>query len=269
ERQLNADMAIRLAYVGSFGVHGLLSVDPNSIPAQICSSSAGCQAGGIGAAASQSRVAQGAQYIPVGTRPNQYLSGGFFWYTEGNSSYNALQIDMSRRLRRGLQFRVNYTWSKNLDLNSGLTGAQSNNQAQMVLDRNDVHRDWGPSALNVKHQSSISGHYELPAVLGEGWKKRVLGGWQLNGIVKLLSGFPFTPQVGSSRSGNGDTRNPDRPNFSPAFSGPVVLGQPNRWFDPNAFTLPAFGTYGNVGRGIYSGPGLANVDLSLLKNTSI
>src|SRR5204862_2590300 len=124
----------------------------------ICAGASGCQAGGIGTAASQSRVAQGAQYIPVGTRPNPYLSGGFFWYTEGNSSYHALQMDMTRRLSQGLQFRANYTWSKNLDLNSGLTGAQANNQAQMLMDRNDLHRDWGPSALNVTHQSSISDH---------------------------------------------------------------------------------------------------------------
>jgi hypothetical protein len=270
ERQLDSNTALRVAYVGSFGYHGLLSLDPNSIPAQICNSAAGCQAGGIGPAASQSRVAQGSQYIPaVGTRPNQYVSGGFFWYTQGNSSYNALQLDLNRRLTHGLQFRVNYTWSKNLDLNSGLTGAQANNQAQMIMDRNDLHRDWGPSALNVKHQSSISAHYELPFAGGAGWQRKVLGGWQVNGIATLLSGFPFTPQVGASRSGNGDTRNPDRPNFNPSFSGPVVLGQQSRWFDPNAFTLPPFGTFGNVGRGIYNGPGLANVDLSLLKNTTL
>jgi hypothetical protein len=49
----------------------------------------------------------------------------------------------------------------------------------------------------------------------------------------------------------------------------VILGQANEWFNPNAFSLPAFGTYGNVGRGVYNGPGLANLDLSLLKDTRI
>ena len=61
----------------------------------------------------------------MGTRPNPYLGAGFFWYTEGNSSYNALQTDVTHRLSHGLQFRANYTWSKNLDMNSGLTGAQA------------------------------------------------------------------------------------------------------------------------------------------------
>ncbi len=259
ERQLDRDSVLRVSYVGSFGYHGLLSVDPNTIPAQICTNTGGCKAGGNGSATST--VPQGAQYIPAGTRPNPYLGAGFFWYTEGNSSYNALQVDASRRLAHGLEFRANYTWSKSLDMNSALTGAQANNQAQMILNRNNLGLDWGPSALNVTNQASISATYALP--LGHG---RLLGGWQLNTITTLLSGFPFTPQIGANRSGDGDTRNPDRPSLNPSFSGPVVLGNPNQWFNPAAFILPPAGTYGNLGRGTYSGPSLASLDISLTKN---
>ena len=258
EQQMNTNTAVRIAYVGSVGRHGLISIDPNSIPAQICASPSGCLSGGVGAA--RDTVSNGAQYIPAGARPNPYLSGGFFWNAEGNSSYNALQLELTRRLTRGLQFRVNYTWSKNLDMNSGLTGAQSNNQAQMILDRNDLRRDWGLSALNVSHQANISTRYELP--FGRG---KLLGGWQINAIASMLTGFPFTPQVGSNRSGDGDTRNPDRPSLNPTFSGPVVPGKPSQWFNPNAFIQPGVGTYGNLGRGVFEGPGLANVDLSLFK----
>ncbi len=276
EQELHPNTVLRLAYVGSFGYHNLLSVDPNTIPARICTDPAGCQAGGVASVANQSHVPQGTKYIPVGTRPNPYLGAGFFWYTEGNSSYNALQVDLMRRLSQGLQFRANYTWSKSLDMNSGLTGAQAQNQAQMILDRNDLRRDWGPSALNVTHQSSISAHYELPFGHGRRWlgggaglPNKLIGGWELNGIATLLSGFPFTPQIGSNRSGDGDTRNPDRPSLNPSFSGPVVLGKQTRWFDPNAFVLPAAGTFGNLGRGVFEGPGLAELDLSLLKNTAV
>jgi hypothetical protein len=248
-------------YVGSFSYHGLISIDPNSIPAQVCASAAGCLAGGTGT--TQTRVPQGTNYIPAGTRPNPYLSGGFFWYTEGNGSYNALQTDFRHRMSHGLDLRANYTWSRNLDVNSALTGAQASNEAQMVLNRNSLHSDWGPSALNAGQQASFSAHYELPL------KGKVLGGWQLNGIVSLLSGFPVTPQAGSNRSGDGDTRNPDRPSLSTTFTGTVVTGNPNQWFNPNAFVLPAAGTYGNVGRGVLNGPGLADVDLSLFKNFAI
>ncbi len=274
ERQLNNETALSVAYVGSFGYHGLISIDPNSIPTQLCSSATGCLAGGTGTA--RSRVANGASYIPVGTRPNPYLSGGFFWYTEGNSSYNSLQTNVTRRVSHGLEFRANYTWSKNLDINSALTGAQASNEAQMVLNRNSIRSDWGPSALNAEHQASLSGRYELPFGRGKPWLASVTGvedklvsGWQLNGIVTLLSGFPVTPQIGSNRSGDGDTRNPDRPSLNPAFSGPVIEGNPNQWFNPNAFVLPAAGTYGNLGRGVLTGPGLAELDLSLFKNVVV
>jgi hypothetical protein len=206
----------------------------------------------------------------VGTRPNPYLGAGFFWYTEGNSSYHALQTEVAHRLSRGFQIRANYTWSKNLDMNSGLTGAQSQNQSQMILDRNDLRRDWGPSALNVGSQAGISARYELPFGQGKhGVESKLLGGWQLNAIATMLSGFPFTPVIGSNRSGDGDTRNPDRPSLNPSFSGPVVLGQADQWFNPNAFVLPAAGTYGNLGRGVFIGPGLADLDLSLFKSTAV
>jgi hypothetical protein len=259
EHQLSTQTSLRVAYVGSFSYHGLISIDPNSIPAVVCSKPAGCVAGGNGSA--RSTVPDGASYIPVGARPNRYLSGGFFWYTEGNSSYNALQTDVTRRMGHGLEFRANYTWSKNLDINSALTGAQASNEAQMVLNRNNIHADWGPSALNAEHQGSLSAHYDLP--FGRG---KLIGGWQLNGIVSLLSGFPLTPQIGSNRSGDGDTRNPDRPSLNPAFTGSIIEGSPNQWFNPNAFILPAAGTYGNLGRGALIGPGLADIDLSLFKD---
>ena len=265
EREIAPKTTLRVAYVGSHGFHGLLSVDPNSIPAQICASAAGCTSGGT-PGTTKGAVPQGAQYIPIAGRPNPNLSGGFFWYTEGNTSYNALQIDAAHRLSHGLQFRANFTYGKNLDMNSGLTGAQANNQAQMILDRNDLPRDWGPSALDITAQASFSASYELP------WSKsrnRFVSGWQVNMITTLLSGFPFTPQIGSNRSGDGDTRNPDRPNLNPNFSGPVIIGSPNQWFNPSAFLLPTAGTYGNLGRGVYNGPGLAEVDFSIFKTTRL
>jgi len=268
QQQLSGNMALRVAYVGSHGYHGLLSIDPNSIPAQICANPNGCIAGGNGAATS--KVPQGTEYIPVSSRPNPYLSAGFFWYTEGNSSYNALQVDLTRRLSKDLQFRANYTWSKNLDMNSGLTTAQANNQPQMVLNRNDLPLDWGPAALNVTSQANMSITYALPfGKNAAGLPGKLIRGWQLNGIATLLTGFPFTPVLGSNRSGDGNTRNPDRPSLNPSFTGPVILGTQAQWFNPNAFLVPAAGTYGDLGRGVYTGPGLGDVDMSLFKNTAL
>jgi hypothetical protein len=276
EQQLSSNMTLRVAYIGSHGTHGFLSLDPNTVPAQICAT-ATCVTGGQ--AAARGLVTQGQQYIPVvpaGGRPNPFLGAGFFWTTQGNSSYNGLQVDLTRRLAQGLQVRGNFTWSKNLDLNSSLTGAQANNQAQMLMDRSNLKRDWGPSAFDVRKQSTISFHYDLPFGGGQRWLQanrgavsKIVGGWQINSITTLLSGFPFTPLIGANRSGNGDTRNPDRPNYNPAFTGDIITGNPSRWYDPNAFALPTVGTFGSVGRGVLRGPGLANVDLSVNKDTRI
>jgi len=275
EQQVAKSTALRVAYVGSFGYHGFVSIDPNDIPAQICSNAAGCTAGGTPGTV-KSTVAQGAQYIPVQGRLNPFLGAGFFWYTEGNSSYNALQTEVTHRLAAGLQFRANYTWSKNLDMNSALTIAQSANEPQMIMDRNDLKRDWGPSALNPKHQASFSTRYELPFGHGKHWGSNLRGageklvsGWQLNEIATLLSGFPFTPLIGANRSGDGDIRNPDRPVLNPSFTGPVILGHQGQWYNPNAFILPLPGTYGNEGRGVFTGPGLADLDVSAMKNTAL
>lgn len=273
EQQLNQSTALRVTYVGSHGYHGFIAVDPNSIPAQICAS-ATCTTGGT--STTHGSVGQGQQYIPVGARPNQYLGAGFFWYNQGNSSYNALETDINHRFGRGLEFRGNYTWSKNLDMNSALTIAQSANEPQMILDRNDLRRDWGPSALDATQQGSVSARYELPFGPGKHWlnathgaQRALASGWELNGISTFLSGFPLTPLVGSNRSGDGDTRNPDRPNYAVGFSGPIVTHNPAQWYNPAAFALPMVGTYGDAGRGILRGPGLADVDFSITKTTAL
>ena len=98
----------------------------------------------------------------------------------------------------------------------------------------------------------------------------VFGGWQVNGIVTLLTGFSFSPLVGGNRSGNGNTNtSPDRPNLNPAFSGSRIIGDVDQWYDPTAFVLPTAGTFGNAGRGILEGPGLATFDFSVFKNIPI
>ena len=102
-----------------------------------------------------------------------------------------------------------------------------------------------------------------------GLQEKLIGGWTLSGVESVQSGFPFTPQLGFNPTNNGDSRNPIRPSWDPDFSGPVVLGGPNRYFNPQAFVLPPPGTYGNAGRDILTGPGRATLDLSLAKLTPI
>jgi hypothetical protein len=128
----------------------------------------------------------------------------------------------------------------------------------------------------LRHQFNANFSYELPFGRGQRWGRgasgmadRLLSGWQWNGILTAQSGFPFTPQAGSNISGTGDTFNPDVPSRNPNFAGPLILGKPTRYFDPNAFVLPIAGTFGNVARGSLIGPGLTAFDTSLFKKFSI
>jgi hypothetical protein len=255
----------------------------------VCGASS-CNAGGDlkgpSAGVPPSTVTQGTVYIPWGngvpnTRPQPNLTSGFFWNTVGNSSYNALQVDLTKRFTRQLQFRANYTWSKSLDENSAPTLAQSLNEPQMVLDRFNLRKDWGPSALNVTHEAHFTASYELPFGRGQHWLANVSGvrdklvsGWVFNTITTLMSGFPLTPMVGSNISGDGDTRNPDRPTLNPNFTGPILLRDGTNWFNPAAYQAPQAGTYGTaaapiVGRGSLTGPGFVSMDVSLYKNTQL
>jgi len=77
--------------------------------------------------------------------------------------------------------------------------------------------------------------------------------------------LPFTPQLSYNPSNDGDTRNPVRPSWNPNFTGAVIQGGPNQYFNPSAFIQPLSGTYGNAGRNILRAPGLVSTDLSLTK----
>src|SRR5450631_553498 len=80
----------------------------------------------------------------------------------------------------------------------------------------------------------------------------------------LWNGHPS--QVKTSRSPPLGTCDPS---LNLSFPGPVILGKQNGWYNPNAFILPAAGTFGNLGRGTFTGPGMADLDVSLFKGTAL
>jgi len=185
-------------------------------------------------------------------------------------------VDVSRRFSHGLQLRGVYTFSKSLDDGATLNSSVGANAPGFVMYPQHPGVDWGLSTFNVKNSAIFNGAYDLPFGRGKrflsgarGWREKLAGGWSLSGIGTAQSGFPFTPQLGFNPSNNGDTRNPVRPSWNPALQGPVILGGPNLYFNPNAFAVPPNGTYGNVGRDTLIGPGTATVDFSALKDTAV
>ncbi len=284
QRELSPNSSLTVGYVGSHGYHELIGIDANEPFPVICPASAcpanypGTFPGGI----ANTPVPAGSYFIPAtATKANLTLANTWSWFSEGVSSYNALQVDLNRRFSHGLLLRGVYTFSKVLDDGDSLNATTSGGGPALASNPFNLRSDWGLGTFDVKHLAVISATYALPLghgkrLLGaaEGFADKVASGWTVNSIVTMQSGFPFTPQLSYNPSNNGDTRNPVRPFANPAFTGPVILGSPTQWFNPNAFLAPANtaangGFYGNLGRNTLLGPGLATWDFSVLKDTHI
>ncbi len=266
DQQIAPATTLSVGYVGSHGYHELLSLDANEPIPTICPASP-CP----------STLPAGTAYYPANAPlANPNLANSTTWFTEGLSSYNALEVDAAKRLSHGLQLRGVYTFAKSLDDGTAMNSSVGTNAPGFVMYPLYPKLDWGPSTYDVKNLAVISATYDLPlghgkALLGNasGLTEKLFGGWALSGIETLQSGLPFTLQLGYNPTNNGDSRDPIRPNWNPAFSGPVILGSPNEYFNPNAFLPPAAGTYGNVGRDVLTGPGITELDLSALKNSRL
>jgi len=269
EQQLTSSTVLSVGYVGSHGYHILGSGDVNPTASVICPASP-CPASLPAGTAYYPSSAQSARLQPL------LGSSGGVYQSFVDSSYNSLQIDLRQRLAKGLTFRTNYSFSKSLDDSSLVIGGQYSNCPGTPMDPLKQILDYGPSCYNITNKFVFVGSYDLPlghgkALLGgvTGAADKLLSGWKLNAIISVQNGLPFTPTLGFANSRNGRTGGSERPDVNPNFSGPVILGNPNEWFNPNAFILPPAGTYGNLGRNTLVGPGLSNVDASLFKDTRL
>ena len=257
EQQIAPHTSLTVGYVASHSYHQILSEDMNEpVPTYL---------------------ADGTPFYPTGAKnANPALANSTSWVSQGVGLYNSLVVDVRRSFANGVQFRGNYTYSKNLDDGSAWNTSVSGNTPAYVEFPLRPKLDWGPAATDVRHIASINGSYELPF----GPHKLFLNhasapvnfatsGWTASAIVNVQSGFPFSPQLGYNPTGNGDTRNPVRPDWNPSFSGNLYPRTASQYFNPAAFLPPATGTYGNVSRDSLTGPGLAEVDFSATKNSRI
>ena len=263
EQQLSSNTSLAVSYIGSYADHELLSVDANVPTPTICPA-APCPAG----------YPAGAYYYPTGSPlANNAVWNTTHWFSEGISSYHGLEVDVNRRLGHGLQFRGVYTFSKTLDDGDNMNTSVATNSPAFVANPLQPKADYGRASFDVRHSAVINATYDLPfgrgnSSHGRPWVERLIGNWQVSGIETVQSGLPFTPQLSYNPSNDGDTRNPVRPSLNSNFKGQVIQGGPSQYFNPAAFIQPLPGTYGNAGRNILQGPGLAETDLSLTKKFS-
>jgi len=187
----------------------------------------------------------------------------------GYSRYNSLGLKLTRRYSNGLTVLGSYTYSKSTDNGSGIRTLGTdplNPQNSYCLSCED-----GPSVFDQRHRFVTSTVYDLPfgpgrKYLSEGVVGKVLGGWKLNSIVTIGSGFPLTVSAGEDTANIGNCCRPDRvAGVSTALDDPTV----SRWFNTAGYSRAAAGAFGSAGRGEVIGPGIINWDFSTSKEFHI
>ena len=151
EQQVAPQTSLTLAYIGSHSYHQILSQDENE-PAFVICPDAACSAS----------LAAGTIYYPTTVKANPAVTNTTSWVSNGGASYNAFEVDVRRAYANGLQFRANYTWSKNLDNGSAWNTSVSANTPAFVSVPQRPDLDWVPAATDIRHIASINGSWELP-----------------------------------------------------------------------------------------------------------
>lgn len=209
--------------------------------------------------------------LPAPILGRQILSGTIeIQANRVNSNYHSLQTKLEKRFSHGVSFLTSYVWSKTIS--DGNSYRRQGIQGELAQDflRNGEKSLTG---YDVRHRIVGNVLYEVPLCapgkpcFGKAIGRTILGGWQATAIVQAQSGFPFTPVLASSTANNGRTT---RPNVVTGVNPYVTDGQSAaRWLNAAAFSQPAPYTTGNAGVNSLIGPGLTQVDCSLLKNTTV
>jgi hypothetical protein len=203
----------------------------------------------------------------VSRRPYPNLSDSTGVVPWGNSTYNSMQTQVDRRMG-AVRITGAWTWAHSLDTTSGESSGSP------IQNSRDLRAQHASSTFDVRHKLAVSGTYEIPFGKGRRWlnsgmwaTNALLGGWQINNILTLQTGLPFTPvmQTSTLNTGSG-SQFPNR-----VASGKLPSDQRtiDRWFDVTAFAAPGQFTFGNSGRNILYGPGTKQIDLSLFKSFAV
>ena len=204
----------------------------------------------------------------------------------GRSAYDSLLLRFEKRLSSGLNFLVNYTYSKNFEINGtgGSSAFSQNGGTTFPVDSWNLHNEKALGTLDVPHVFVASAGYELPFGRGKAWLSQpgpvsyVLGGWQMNGIFYHRSGFTTDIRTSMIPAANQVFATINVPDLVPGQSLYLPNAGVDGWFNPAAFAQPktaisATGVpltkFGNAQRRVGRGPGSNNLDFSLFKNFPI
>jgi len=194
--------------------------------------------------------------------------GNINLYTPYNTSnYNSLQTQLKRQLGADGLFGLSYTWSKAIGYNDNNDSGVSWNSPEL-WDRNRAL-----AGFDRTHNLQMYTVYSLPfgkgqKLMNSGIGSHLLGGWQTNGVLSVMSGTPFTVgTAGTSLNAPGNAQTADQ-----VLSNVQILksvGPGKSWFDPNAFAPVTAIRFGNSGRNSMRGPGVFQLDASVFRNFQV
>ncbi len=197
---------------------------------------------------------------PDALRPYRGFSAILQDTNAGSSMYHALQVDMKRRMTKGLLFGVAYTWSKSLDYGSS-PGYELPNYYNPRL-------NYGPSDFDIRNILVVNYVWDIPygTNLGNRFARGALGNWQLSGTTQAQTGEPLSVGTGDDFAGVGPGAGTQLWDMTRS---PIVHKKfgTGYWFDPSVFVQPAAGTLAPRGtRNAIYGPGFQSWNIALLKS---
>jgi len=256
QRELAPNLMMEVAYAGSHGVHSpFLSSDINTVQPTL--------------------TPVGYEWpLPQasGTKPLPTVGNvtAIFWQV--SSTYDALRMRVQKRLAHGWQILGAYTWSKSLDTGSNsIQTAYTNTVSSLPLF--DPRLRKGLSDFDVRHTATINGIWEVPtwktSLTPLAWLER---GWQFGGILQLSDGLPFTPAISGDALGLNSSVPYDFPDrlSMPGCGNPINPANATSYIKLQCFAAPTPITrLGDAGRNSIIGPGLMNLDWSMVKNIPV
>jgi hypothetical protein len=275
--QLTPSLGAMAAYVGSRGIHQPFRVDDADM-------------------ALPTPTSAGYLWDPNASRINDNYGSIRGMFYQGRSYFNALELQLAKRMSHGFQAQGTYTWGKNIDTSSATVAGDAFGNSISSLNWFDMRLVRGLSDFNVGRTLVVNGTWDLPSAKSlSGPARWVTDGWELGLILTVSDGVPFTPTWGT-----GDdpalTQNNDDWAFPNRLGGPGCKtltnpGNPNNYIKTQCFAIPTapnaafwtannctggdttnlqcFNLRGNAGRNILIGPGITNLDFSVFKNNRI
>jgi hypothetical protein len=202
-------------------------------------------------------------------RPSQRFRSRRIIQNDLIADYDAVSVILRKRMSRGLQADVHYTWSRTRDM------ATHSNGGGQTMNNYDIQADYGPANWDIPHRFVASYIYDVPFFKSSSQPilKYVVAGWQVGGVSTIQSGNPVNVTITGDRANIGISglQRPDLIGSVPKLNcqtNPTTRELINCW-DAAAFALPAPFTFGNASRNLLRLPKFAVTDLSLLKNVPL